>query len=96
MVNALPLLQPAEGALLLVDQQARLAFGAGSTDRQILFNNTVALPRRAAALEHPIAVSTSAAKAYSGPLIPAIHTVLPAVKVIERCSKNLWEAAAAA
>ncbi len=30
MVDALPLLQPAECALLLVDQQAGLAFGAGS------------------------------------------------------------------
>jgi hypothetical protein len=33
MVDAFPLLQPAECAPLLVGQQAGLAFGAGSTDR---------------------------------------------------------------
>ena len=95
MVDALPLLQPAECALLLVDQQAGLAFGAGSTDRQILLNNTVALARAATAFEHSIVVSTSAANVYSAPLMPAIHAVLPAVTAIERRNMNLWEAASA-
>jgi nicotinamidase-related amidase len=96
MVDALPLLRPAEYALLLVDLQAGLAFGVGSTDRQILLNNTVALARTTTAFELPLVVSTSAAKVYSGPLMPAIHAVLPAVMVTERCSMNLWEAASAA
>jgi nicotinamidase-related amidase len=95
MADSLPLLQPAECGLLLVDQQAGLAFGVGSTDRQILLNNTVALARTATAFELPIVVSKSAAKVYSGPLMPAIHAVLPGVTVIERCSMNLWEAASA-
>ena len=62
MVNLLPLLQPAECGLLLVDPQAGLAFGVCSTHRQILLNNTVALARAATAFELPIVVSTSAAK----------------------------------
>jgi hypothetical protein len=95
MVDVLPLLQPAECALLLVDRQAGPAFGAASTDRQILFNHTVALARTASAFELPIVVSTSAANVYSGPLMPAIHGVLPGVSVIERRSMNLWEAALA-
>jgi nicotinamidase-related amidase len=37
-----PLLQPEQCALLLIDQQAGLAFGVGSSDRQVLLNNTIA------------------------------------------------------
>ena len=96
MIDALLRSQPAECALLLVNQQAGLAFGVGSTARQIFLNNTVALARTVTAFELPIVVSTSATKVYSGPLMPAIHAVLPAVTVIERCSMNLWEAASAA
>jgi nicotinamidase-related amidase len=83
MVDALPLLLPAERTLLLVDQQAGLTFGVGSTDRQILLNNKVALARTATAFELPIVVSTSAAKVYSAP------------RMIERRSMNLREAASA-
>jgi hypothetical protein len=90
MVDALPLLQPAECALLL--EQAGRAFGVGSTDSQILPNNTVALARTATAFELPIVVSTSAAKVYSAPLMPAIHAALPDVTVIERRTLALWGA----
>lgn len=40
--NPLQLLEPKDCALLLVDQQAGLAFGVGSIDRQVLMNNVVA------------------------------------------------------
>jgi nicotinamidase-related amidase len=91
MTYTIPLLKPAECALLLIDQQAGLAFGVGSIDRQILLNNTIALARTATVFGLPIIVSTSAAKVYSGPLMPAIHAVLPDVAVIDRRSMNLWE-----
>jgi hypothetical protein len=61
MVDELPSnysLQSVHG--LLVDQQAALAFGVGSTDCQILLNNTVAQARTATAFELPIVISTSA------------------------------------
>jgi nicotinamidase-related amidase len=74
-----PLLQPAQCALLLIDHQAGLAFGVGSTDRQVLLNNTVALARIAAVFDLPVVVSTSASKVYSGPLMPPIQAVLPGV-----------------
>jgi nicotinamidase-related amidase len=91
MTDAIPLLKPDECALLLVDLQAGLAFGVESIDRQVLLNNTVALARTAGVFGIPIVVSTSATKVYSGPLMPAIHAVLPDVKVIERRNMNLWE-----
>lgn len=91
MTNALPLLQPDECALLLVDQQAGLAFGVSSMDRQTLLNNTVALARTAGVFQLPVVASTSATKVYSGPLMPAVHAALPDVHVLDRRSMNAWE-----
>jgi nicotinamidase-related amidase len=85
------LIEPAQCALLLVDQQAGLAFGVGSSDRQVLLNNAVALARTAIAFSIPVVASTSASKVYSGPLMPAIQAALPGVKSIERRSMNVWE-----
>jgi nicotinamidase-related amidase len=91
MVDPIPLLKPDECALLLIDLQAGLAFGVESIDRQVLLNNTVALARTAGVFGVPIVVSTSATKVYSGPLMPAIHAVVPGVEAIERHNMNLWE-----
>jgi len=90
-----PLLQPSECALLLIDQQAGLAFGVGSADRQSLLNNVIALARTATVFGLPVVVSTSATKVYSGPLMPAIKATLPDVEVLERRNMNLWEDEAA-
>lgn len=90
-----PLLTPADCALVLVDQQAGLAFAAGSMDRQTQRSNVIALARTAAAFDIPVVVSTSASKVYSGPLMPALRDALPGVAPIERRNMNLWEDEAA-
>lgn len=90
-----PLIEPSECALLLIDQQAGLAFGASSADRQTHLNNTVALAKTAVVFGLPTVVSTSASKVYSGPLMPAVHQALPDAPVIERRNMNLWEDEAA-
>ncbi|NII54082.1 hydrolase [Luteibacter sp. SG786] len=90
-----PLLTPADCAVLLVDEQAGLAFAAGSQDRQVLRSNAVALARTAVAFHIPVVVSTSASKVYSGPLMPPLRAVLLDVAPIERRSMNLWEDEAA-
>ena len=95
MTSATTLLVPDECALVLIDQQAGLAFGVGSIDRQTLLANTVALARTAVAFKLSIVVSTSASKVYSGPLMPPIQAVLPGVQTIERRNMNVWEDAAA-
>lgn len=94
MTTLLPLLQPDNCALLLVDQQAGLAFGVGSMDRQTLLNNTVALARTAGVFKLPVVASTSATKVYSGPLMPAVHAALPDIAVLDRRNMNAWEDAA--
>jgi nicotinamidase-related amidase len=76
---------------VLVDQQAGLAFGVGSIDRQMLLNNVIALARTATVFGMPIVASTSATKVYSGPLMPAIHAAIPEVVAIDRRNMNMWE-----
>jgi nicotinamidase-related amidase len=85
------LLRPEDCALLLVDLQAGLAFGVGSEDRQVLVNNAVALARVARVFGIPVVASTSASRVYSGPMMPAVQTVLPEVVPIERRNMNVWE-----
>jgi nicotinamidase-related amidase len=89
--NLLHLLEPKDCALLLVDQQAGLAFGVGSIDRQVLMNNVVALAKTATVFGLPVVASTSATKVYSGPLMPAVKSALPGVEPIDRRSMNVWE-----
>jgi nicotinamidase-related amidase len=89
------LIEPQDCVLLLIDQQAGLAFGVGSIDRQTLLNNVVALAKTAVVFDLPTVVSTSATKVYSGPLMPAVHAVLPQAEIIDRRSMNLWEDEAA-
>ncbi|MDI4238605.1 hydrolase [Bradyrhizobium sp. Arg237L] len=89
--NPLHLLEPKDCALLLVDQQAGLAFGVGSIDRQVLMNNAIALAKTATVFGLPVVASTSATKVYSGPLMPAIKSALPGIEPIDRRSMNVWE-----
>ena len=93
--TAVRLLLPDECGLLLVDPQARLAFGVGSIDRQMFLNNVIALAKTARAFGLPIVVSTSATKVYSDPLMPAIQAALPGVVSLERRNMNVWEDEAA-
>jgi nicotinamidase-related amidase len=87
----LTLLHPKECALILIDQQAGLAFGVESENRQVLLNNTIALARTARAFGIPIVASTSATKVYSGPMMPALHAAIPDVVPMDRRSMNVWE-----
>ena len=88
------LLVPQDCALVLLDQQAGLAFGVQSMDRQQLLNNSVALLETALAFALPVVASTSASRVYSGPLLPDLHALIPDHPVIDRRSMNVWEDAA--
>ncbi|MGF6178768.1 hypothetical protein [Ensifer sp. 4252] len=90
-MTPLPPSDPDESLLLIVDQQAGLAFGVGSGDRQLLLGSTAALAKTARIFNLPTVVSTSAPKAYSRPLMPTISSVIPKVPVIERRNANARE-----
>jgi len=85
------LLVPDDCVLVFVDQQAGLAFGAQSMDKQALINNSVALARTAVAFGLPIVASTSASKVYSGPMMAPVLAALSGIVPIERRSMNVWE-----
>jgi len=89
------LMSPADCAVVFVDQQAGLAFGVQSMDRQVLLNNAVALARTAGVFGLPVVASTSASRVYSGPMFPALQAALPGLAAIERRNMNLWEDEAA-
>src|ERR1700734_3586210 len=91
MTTTSSLLKPDDCALVIVDQQAGLAFAVSSSDRQTIRSNSVALARTAKAFKIPIVISTSASKVYSGPLMPDIQAALPDLRAIERRNMNLWE-----
>jgi nicotinamidase-related amidase len=91
MTGSESLLKPNDCVMLIVDFQAGLGFGVESMGRQVLLNNAVALAKTAVAFGVPVVASTSASKVYSGPMFPALHAALPAVKPIERRNMNLWE-----
>jgi nicotinamidase-related amidase len=91
MIMIKSLLDSGNCALVLVDQQAGLAFGVGSGDRQTLLNNAVALAKTAKVFALPIVASTSATKVYSGPLMPALQRAIPGVVPIDRRNMNAWE-----
>jgi len=91
MPNSEVLLEPKDCALVLLDQQAGLAFGVGSVDRQTLLNNVVALARTAKIFDLPIIASTSATKVYSGPLMPSVQAAIPEVVALDRRNMNAWE-----
>lgn len=85
------LLDPTNCALVLVDQQAGLAFGVESSDRQTLLNNATALAKTAVVFSLPIVASTSATKVYSGPMMPVLQRAIPDVTPIDRRNMNAWE-----
>ena len=93
-MSQIPLLTPGDCVLVLVDEQAGLAFATGSSDRQGLRSAAIALAQTAVAFSIPVIASTSASKVYSGPLMPPLRAVLPDVTPIERRNMNLWEDAA--
>lgn len=94
MAASKDLLTPDNCALVLIDQQAGLAFGVQSMDKQALSNNSLALVRTAKAFKVPMVVSTSATKVYSGPVLPALREELGDHPVLDRRNMNVWEDAA--
>ncbi|GII54271.1 hydrolase [Planotetraspora thailandica] len=78
-------------ALVLVDHQPQMIFGARSADPQTLVNNVTALAKLATVFHLPTVLTSIAAETFSGPLIPEITRALPDVEVIDRSHINAWQ-----
>lgn len=78
-------------ALLLIDHQPQMVFGARSADPQLLVNNVIALAKLAKLFEVPTVLTSIAATTFGGPLVPQITDVFPDVPVIDRSWINAWQ-----
>lgn len=85
------LLTPDNSVMLFVDHQPQMFFAAGSGDRAAVINSTVGLAKTAKAFDVPTVLSTVAAEAFSGPILPQLAEVFPEQEVIDRTSMNAWE-----
>ncbi|MFC5204755.1 hydrolase [Streptomyces kaempferi] len=94
VVTAAPspdLLTPGNCAVLFVDHQPQMYFGAGSGDRTAIINATVGLAKAAKVFGVPVVLSTVAAESFSGPIMPQLADVFPDQEVIDRSTMNSWE-----
>ncbi len=85
------LIKPDDIAIVLIDHQPQMLFGVQSIDKQTLINNSAALAKTAKVFNVPVVLSTVAAKAFSGPLIPQVQSVYPEITPIDRTSMNAWD-----
>lgn len=85
------LLTPENHTLILVDHQPQMAFAANSIPTEQLINNVTLVAKSAALFEVPTILTTVAEQTFSGPIFPAIQSVFPDQKPIDRTSMNTWE-----
>lgn len=85
------LLTPDSVALILIDHQPQMIFGVQSIDRQTLINNTAGLAKAAKIFNVPTVLTTVAADAFSGPLVPQVQSVFPDIVPVDRTSMNAWD-----
>ncbi|WP_433293589.1 hydrolase [Pseudonocardia sp. CA-142604] len=78
-------------AVLLIDHQPQMIFGARSADPQVVINNVTALAKLARLFEIPTVLASIAATSFAGPLIPEITDVFPDAPVIDRSYINAWQ-----
>ncbi|GAA3087377.1 hydrolase [Pseudonocardia yunnanensis] len=78
-------------ALLLIDHQPQMIFGARSADPETVINNVTALAKLATVFEIPTVLASIAATTFAGPIIPEITDVLPDTPVIDRTFINAWQ-----
>ncbi|MGP4016439.1 hydrolase [Saccharopolyspora sp. 5N708] len=85
------LFTPEDTAVVLIDHQPQMIFGARSADPQTLMNNVTALAKLAKVFNVPTVLTSIAAETFSGPVIPEITRALPDVEIIDRSYINAWQ-----
>src|SRR6266481_8507071 len=85
------LLTPDNCVVALIDHQPQMLFGVGSSDRQTIINNTVALAKAARVFDVPVVLTTVETKSFSGNMWPQLRAVFPGQEPIERSSMNSWD-----
>jgi nicotinamidase-related amidase len=82
---------PYDTALVLIDFQPQMLFGAANADRATLINNATLLAKVAKEFGVPTVITSVETESFSGYVIPQLLDVFPGQEVIERSSMNSWD-----
>lgn len=85
------LLDPSQVAILIIDEQPQMFFGAEGCVRNEVINSVVGLAEAAKIFNIPVIYTTVEEKGFSGPLIPKLQGVFPDLVPIDRTTLNSWE-----
>jgi len=96
MKNILPntdkgLITAENSAVIFIDHQPQMLFGAANIERQQLVNNVVMLAKAASEFGVPTVLTAVETESFSGYLWPQLMDVFPGNKPIERSSMNSWD-----
>ncbi|QFZ20021.1 hydrolase [Saccharothrix syringae] len=80
-----------DAALVFIDHQPQMIFGARSADPQTVINNVAVLAKLGKLFAIPTVLTSIAADTFSGPLLPEITRLFPDTGVIDRSHLNAWQ-----
>ncbi|MDR3278746.1 MAG: hydrolase [Oscillospiraceae bacterium] len=85
------LLDPARAAVVLIDHQPQMYFGAEGAARGAILNSAAGLAKAAQIFSVPCILTTVAATTFSGMLCSKIQSVYPKTVPVDRTCLNAWE-----
>jgi nicotinamidase-related amidase len=91
MTNYHKLYTPADSAIVFIDQQPQMLFGASNMDRAMLINNVTLIAKAAKEFKVPAILTSVETESFSGYVWPQLLDVFPGQPVIERTSMNSWD-----
>jgi nicotinamidase-related amidase len=90
-MNYNKLYTPQDSAIVFVDIQPQMIFGAANMDRATLINNVTLLAKVAKEFKVPTVLTSVETEGFSGYVIPQLLDVFPGQPVVERSSMNSWD-----
>ena len=91
MSNYHKLYTPQDSAIVFIDQQPQMLFGASNMDRAMLINNVTLIAKAAKEFKVPAVLTSVETESFSGYVWPQLLDVFPGQPVIERTSMNSWD-----
>src|SRR3974390_727041 len=91
MSNYHKLYTPADSAIVFIDQQPQMLFGASNMDRALLINNVTLIAKAAKEFKGPAVLTSVETESFSGYVWPQLLDVFPGQPVVERTSMNSWD-----
>lgn len=80
-----------DSAIVFIDQQPQMLFGAANADRATLINNITLIAKVAKEFQVPAVLTAVETESFSGYVWPQLLDVFPGQPVVERTSMNSWD-----